>query len=113
MKNVIYFVFVLAVVFISILLFRNRENENAFDDLIDEITTVNQQDFIIDSNSIFTFINDGFKCFLPNKPTIQELNTGLVNGKHIFALDSTDFFLYSINIKPIKISVAQPIILIS
>jgi hypothetical protein len=90
MKNVIYFIFVLAFVFITILLFRNCENEN--------VTTVNQQDFIVDSNSIFTFTNDGFKCFLPNKPTIQELSSGLVNGKHIFAFDSTDFFLYSINI---------------
>jgi len=98
MKNALYFIFVLAIVFVSILLFRNCENENNFDDLIDGITTVNQQGFIVDSNSVFTFTNDGLKCFLPNKPIIQELNTGLVNGKHIFSLDSTDLFLYSINI---------------
>ena len=59
MKNALYFIFVLAIVFVSILLFRNCENENNFDDLIDGITTVNQQGFIVDSNSVYTFTNDG------------------------------------------------------
>lgn len=98
MKKILYFIVVVTIVFFSIFLLRSWQIESAYNELIAEINTVKKHDFEVDNSSVFTFRSDGFKCFLPNEPTIQELNTSLISGKHFFALDSINYFLYSINI---------------
>ena len=94
MKKILY----VLNIFILIILIRNYPFKDGDDELIDGIQTISKTNFEVDNNSIFTFTNDGFKCYLPNEPTIQELNTHEMNGKHYFAIDSINYFVYSINI---------------
>lgn len=97
-KNIFYFILVIVICAITIYTISSWRTDVVYNQIQDEINTIDKYHYEVNNNSIFTFFDDGFKCYLPNKPTIQESNTQNYSGKHFFALDSIDYFLYSINI---------------
>lgn len=97
MKNALYITIIVITLIISLFYFE-RLNKTDYEYQTSIVRTFNDYNFDINSDSTYNFYADDFTCFFPIIPIIQELNTETVDGRHFFALDSSKYLLYSINV---------------